>query len=85
MKRNLDVTTIWSALRSISAEKWPNGPAARTMAKARRSSIRDVDGRGIGGRFSDLRSRGTNARNRGLLIVMRPADAPQVAVTQPKI
>jgi len=47
--------------------------------------IRDVDGRGIGGRFSDLRSRGTNVRNRGLMIVMRPADPATVAVTQPKI
>lgn len=47
--------------------------------------IRDLYGRGIGGRFSDLRSRGTNAKNRGLTIVFRPADAPQVAVAQPKI
>ena len=47
--------------------------------------IRDLDGRGIGGRFADLRSRGTNAKNRGLMIVMRPADAQQVAAAQPKI
>ena len=47
--------------------------------------IRDLNGRGIGGRFSDLRSRGTNAKNKGLMIVMRPADAQQVAVAQPKI
>ena len=47
--------------------------------------IRNLDGRAIGGRFADLRSRGTNAKNRGLTIVMRPADAQQVAVTQPKI
>jgi len=47
--------------------------------------IRNLDGRSIGGRFADLRSRGTNARNRGLTIVMRPADAQQIAVTQPKI
>jgi hypothetical protein len=47
--------------------------------------IRDLYGRGIGGRFSDLRSRGTNAKNKGLTIVFRPADAPQVAVAQPKI
>lgn len=49
------------------------------------SIIRDLDGIGIGGRFSDLRSRGTNSRNKGLMIVMRPQDAPQVAVVQPKI
>jgi hypothetical protein len=47
--------------------------------------IRDLDGRTIGGRFADLRSRGTNAKNRGLTIVMRPADAQQVAVSQPKL
>lgn len=47
--------------------------------------IRDLYGRSIGGRFSDLRSRGTNAKNKGLTIVFRPADAPQVAVAQPKL
>jgi hypothetical protein len=48
--------------------------------------IRDLEGRIIGGRFSDLRSRGTNARNRGLIIVMRPADPQHVAaVSRPKI
>jgi hypothetical protein len=47
--------------------------------------IRDLNGRSIGGRFSDLRSRGTNARNRGLTIVFRAADAQQVAVAQPKL
>ena len=49
------------------------------------SIIRDLDGRSIGGRFADLRSRGTNAKNKGLTIVMRPADAQQVAAAQPKI
>lgn len=47
--------------------------------------IRDLNGRSIGGRFSDLRSRGTNSKNKGLTIVLRPADAQQVAVSQPKI
>ena len=41
--------------------------------------IRDLSGRSIGGRFSDLRSR------KSLTIVFRPADAQQVAVAQPKI
>ena len=41
--------------------------------------IRDLEGRSIGGRFSDLRSR------KGMMIVMRQADAQQVAVSQPKI
>lgn len=47
--------------------------------------IRDLEGRNIGGRFSDLRSRGTNAKSKGLTIVFRPADAPQVAAAQPRI
>jgi hypothetical protein len=47
--------------------------------------IRDINGRSIGGRFSDLRSRGTNSKNKGLTIVFRPADGQQVAVSQPKI
>ena len=41
--------------------------------------IRDLNGRAIGSKFSDLRSR------KSLTIVFRPADAQQVAVTQPKI
>ena len=47
--------------------------------------IRDVAGRAIGGRWSDLRSRSTNSRSKGITIVFRPADAPVVAVAQPKI
>ena len=43
------------------------------------SIIRDLSGRSIGTRFSDLRSR------KSLTIVMRPADAPVVAMAQPKI
>jgi hypothetical protein len=47
--------------------------------------LRDLNGRSIGGRFADLRSRGTNAKNKGLMIVMRPADSQQVASVQPKL
>jgi hypothetical protein len=47
--------------------------------------LRDVNGTGIGGRMADLRSRGTNAKNKGLMIVMRPADSQQVAAARPKI
>ena len=49
------------------------------------SIIRDLDGRTIGGRFADLRSRGTNSKNKGLMIVMRPADSQQLARAQPKL
>ena len=41
--------------------------------------IRDLNGRPIGTKFTDLRSR------KSLTIVMRAADAPVVAVAQPKI
>ena len=41
--------------------------------------IRDVNGRPIGNRFADLRSR------KGLTIVFRPADSTQVAVSEPKL
>jgi hypothetical protein len=41
--------------------------------------IRDLSGRPIGNRFADLRSR------KSLTVVFRPADASQLAVTQPKL
>jgi hypothetical protein len=41
--------------------------------------IRDLDGRTIGSKFSDLRSR------KSMTIVMRPTDAQQMAAVQPKI
>ena len=47
--------------------------------------IRDPNGRPIGTRFSDLRSRNTNAKNKGITIVFRQADAPVVAVAKPQI
>ncbi|MFY9315054.1 MAG: hypothetical protein WAO95_05780 [Burkholderiales bacterium] len=47
--------------------------------------LRDLNGTGIGGRMADLRSRGTNAKNKGLMIVMRTADSQQVAAARPKI
>ena len=43
------------------------------------SIIRDFDGRSIGSRFNDLRSR------KSMAIVMRPADSQQTAAAQPKI
>ncbi len=41
--------------------------------------VRDLDGRSIGSKFADLRSR------KSVMIVFRPADAQQVAVSQPKL
>jgi hypothetical protein len=41
--------------------------------------VRDFDGRSIGSKFADLRSR------KSLTIVFRPADAQQVALSQPKL
>lgn len=47
--------------------------------------IRDVAGRPIGNRWSDLRSRNTNSRSRGITIVFRPADATPVASAPAKM
>ncbi len=47
--------------------------------------IRDINGRAIGSRWSDLRSLGTNSRSKGIVVVFRPADPAQVAVSQPKV
>ena len=47
--------------------------------------IRDLDGRSIGSRWSDLRSRNTNARSRGITVVFVQADRAQVATAKPKI
>ena len=49
------------------------------------SILRDLDGRSIGGRFTDLRSRATNAKSKGLTIVFRPQDASQVAAVEPAV
>ena len=44
VKRKREVTTIWSASRSISSLNMPNGAAARTIATARWSSSRECEG-----------------------------------------
>ena len=42
--------------------------------------VRDVNGRRIGTRYVDLRSRGSNARNSGLTIVFVPREAERLAL-----
>ena len=54
-------------------------------AKDGSAIIRDINGRAIGSRFSDLRSRSTNSKSKGVMIVFRPADAPVVAMAKPKV
>jgi hypothetical protein len=71
---------LWTPLRNESGAVIGYEEQSRDGA-----IIRDLDGNNIGARFSDLRSRGTNARNRGLTIVIRAADAQQVAVSRPKL
>ena len=44
--------------------------------------LHDLNGKRIGNRFVDLRSRGTNARNNGLTIVFRPAESEHLAQLQ---
>jgi hypothetical protein len=66
--------SLYTPMRSESGEIVGYEEQARGGA-----IIRDLDGRSIGSKFSDLRSR------KSLTIVFRPADAPLVAYTQPKI
>jgi hypothetical protein len=47
--------------------------------------IRDLEGRPIGSRWADLRSRSTNNKNRGVTVVFRNADTKVAAAEQPKI
>ena len=66
--------SLYTPMRSESGEIVGYEEQARDGA-----IIRDLSGRAIGSKFTDLRSR------KSLTIVFRPADAQQVAVTQPKI
>jgi hypothetical protein len=66
--------SLYTPMRSESGEVV--GYEERTRGGA---IIRDLNGRAIGSKFADLRSR------KSLTIVFRPADAQQVAVAQPKI
>lgn len=47
--------------------------------------IRGLDGRSIGSRWSDLRSRQSNARSRGITVVFVQPDKQQLAAARPKI
>lgn len=50
------------------------------------SVLRDLNGKAIGNRFVDLRSRGTNQRNRGLTVVFVSTPSARVAtVAAPSI
>ena len=46
------------------------------------SVLRDLNGRRIGGRFVDVRSRGTNPQSKGLLIVVRGKQADTITTAQ---
>jgi hypothetical protein len=49
------------------------------------SVLRDLNGKKIGGRFVDVRSRGTNPQNAGLMIVVRGKNADSAVVEAPSI
>jgi hypothetical protein len=49
------------------------------------SVLRDLNGRKIGGRFIDVRSRGTNPHNAGLMIVVRGKNADSAVAEAPSI
>jgi len=44
--------------------------------------LHDLNGKRIGGRWLDVRSRGTNPQNKGLLIVVRGKESERAAVAQ---
>jgi hypothetical protein len=44
--------------------------------------LRDLNGKRIGGRYLDARSRGTNPQSRGLLIVVRGKNSDRIATAQ---
>lgn len=46
------------------------------------SVLHDLNGKKIGGRWDDLRARGTNPQSKGLLIVVRGKQSDSVAVVQ---
>ena len=49
------------------------------------SVLRDLSGKKIGGRFVDVRSRGTNPQNAGLMIVVRGKNSDAAVVEAPSI
>ena len=86
MLRNLRTGEVFAQVALYSELRDSSGALVGYEEQVRDGAIiRDLEGRGIGGRFSDLRSRGTNAKNKGLTIVLRPVDARQLAVSQPKM
>ena len=49
------------------------------------SVLRDLNGKKIGGRFVDVRSRGTNPQNAGLMIVVRGKNSEAAVAEAPSI
>jgi len=49
------------------------------------SVLRDLNGKKIGGRFVDVRSRGTNPQNAGLMIVVRGKNSEAAVAEAPTI
>jgi len=49
------------------------------------SVLRDLNGKKIGGRFVDVRSRGTNPQNAGLMIVVRGKNSEAAVAQAPSI
>ena len=80
MLRNDKTGELLAQVMLYTPVRGDNGEIVGYEEQARDGAvIRDLNGRSIGTRFTDLRSR------KSLTIVMRPADAPVVAVAQPKI
>jgi len=80
MLRNEQTGEVLAQVMLYTPVRGDNGEIVAYEEQSRGGAvIRDLDGRAIGTKFTDLRSR------KSLTIVMRAADAPVLAVAKPKI
>ena len=68
---------------SLFVPRIENGEVVGYEERVRGGSVlRDLNGKRIGGRFVDARSRGTNPQSKGLLIMVRGRQADRIATAQ---
>ena len=68
---------------SLFVPRLENGQVVGYEERVRGGSVlRDLNGKRIGGRFVDSRSRGTNPQSKGLLIVVRGKQSDRITTAQ---
>ena len=68
---------------SLFVPRLENGQVIGYEERVRGGSVlRDLNGKRIGGRFVDSRSRGTNPQSKGLLIVVRGKESDRIKTAQ---